>query len=214
MLKKHYREKAKSIFFKKLYSSCSYLIDLVAICSSYLSLRNFYWIPLLFIFIFIETNLVRMFCKKKSIFRSSRSQKFFKIDVLKNFAIFTRKQLCWNLFLTKLQSLHQRYCWKNLWICSQNHITGFLQWTWHTVIANMRKQPLKLNLQNRCSDLCSLNPWKIPISCRLPAGSFTKNKLFHRYFSRLLTEDFNWQIWEQHIFKNTSSGYVWILYMQ
>ena len=37
-------------------------------------------------------------------FRSSRSQMFFKIGVLKNFAIFTEKHLCWSLFLIKLQA--------------------------------------------------------------------------------------------------------------
>ena len=31
--------------------------------------------------------------------RSSPSQMFFKIDVLKSFAIFTEKHLCWSLFL-------------------------------------------------------------------------------------------------------------------
>ena len=36
--------------------------------------------------------------------RSSRSQMFFKIGVLKNLAIFTRKHLCWSLFLIKLQA--------------------------------------------------------------------------------------------------------------
>ena len=36
-----------------------------------------------------------MFCKpKKNTYRSSCSQMFFKIDVLKNVAIFTEKQLC------------------------------------------------------------------------------------------------------------------------
>ena len=35
-------------------------------------------------------------------FRSSRSRKFFKMGVLKNFAILTGKGLCWNLFLIKL----------------------------------------------------------------------------------------------------------------
>ena len=35
-------------------------------------------------------------------FRSSRSQIFFKIDVLKISASFTGKQLCWSLFLIKL----------------------------------------------------------------------------------------------------------------
>ena len=35
--------------------------------------------------------------------RSSRSQMFFKIGILKNFSIITGKHLCWNLFLIKLQ---------------------------------------------------------------------------------------------------------------
>ena len=37
--------------------------------------------------------------------RSSRSQMFFKIGVLKILGIFTRKRLCWSLFLIKLQTL-------------------------------------------------------------------------------------------------------------
>ena len=32
----------------------------------------------------------------------SRWQMFLKVDVLKKFAIFTRKRLCWSLFLVKL----------------------------------------------------------------------------------------------------------------
>ena len=36
--------------------------------------------------------------------RSSYSQMFFEIGVLKNFAIFTGKYLCWTLFLIKLQA--------------------------------------------------------------------------------------------------------------
>ena len=35
--------------------------------------------------------------------RSTRLQVFSKIDVLKNFANFTRKHLCWSFFLIKLQ---------------------------------------------------------------------------------------------------------------
>ena len=35
--------------------------------------------------------------------RSSRSQMFFRIGVLKKFAMFTEKHLCWSLFLIKLQ---------------------------------------------------------------------------------------------------------------
>ena len=36
---------------------------------------------------------------------SSHLQMFFKIGVLKNFEIFTEKDLCWNLFLIKLRLL-------------------------------------------------------------------------------------------------------------
>ena len=36
--------------------------------------------------------------------RSSRSQMFFKISVLKNFAVFTGKHQLWSLFLIKLQT--------------------------------------------------------------------------------------------------------------
>ena len=36
--------------------------------------------------------------------RSSRSQMFFKIGIPKNFADFTAKHLCWNLFLIMLQA--------------------------------------------------------------------------------------------------------------
>ena len=38
------------------------------------------------------------------IYRSSCSQMFFKISVLKNFANFTGTHLCWSLFLTKVSS--------------------------------------------------------------------------------------------------------------
>ena len=40
--------------------------------------------------------------KRACIFRSSRPQMFFKINVFKNSAIFTGKHLCWSLFVIKL----------------------------------------------------------------------------------------------------------------
>ena len=39
------------------------------------------------------------------IFRSSCTQMFFKIGVIRNFAIFTGKHLCWSLFSIKLHAL-------------------------------------------------------------------------------------------------------------
>ena len=38
-------------------------------------------------------------CSVRSVFRSGRSQMFFKICALKSFAMFTRKLLCWSLQL-------------------------------------------------------------------------------------------------------------------
>ena len=43
---------------------------------------------------------------------NSRSQMFFKTDVLKNFAIFTGKHLCWNLFLIKFQNWRPAFLFK------------------------------------------------------------------------------------------------------
>ena len=82
-------------------------------------------------------------------------------------------------------------------------------------------------LENRCSEICSQNPWKIPMKklilskvagrqsatfSRVPWGfylifpgtrlcNFTKNELFQRHFSRILTENFPWQLSEQLFIK-------------
>ena len=61
--------------------------------------------------------------------RSSHSQMFLKIDVLRNFASFTRKHLCWSLFLIKLQatllkirSFTEHLQWLLLWFLQQNNL--------------------------------------------------------------------------------------------
>ena len=55
-----------------------------------------------FMKIFAAAKASLVFIKNRR--RSSRSQMFFKIGVLKNFAIFTGKHLRWSLFLIKLQA--------------------------------------------------------------------------------------------------------------
>ena len=62
--------------------------------------------------------------------RSSRSQMFLKIDVLRNLASFTRKHLFWSLFLIKLQikflrtrSFTEHPQWLLLWFLLQNNLT-------------------------------------------------------------------------------------------
>ena len=64
----------------------------------------------------ISSNLTTKCCFSlllKTTFRSSRLQMFFKIDVLKNFTIFTGKHLCWNKFIKKrlqLTFFSYEYC--------------------------------------------------------------------------------------------------------
>ena len=57
-----------------------------------------------FMKIFADAKASLVFINSKC--RSSRSQMFFKIGVLKNFIIFTGKHLCWSLFLIKLQAFN------------------------------------------------------------------------------------------------------------
>ena len=61
--------------------------------------------------------------------RSTRSQLFLKIDVLSNFASFTRKHLCWSIFLIKLQakflrtpSFTEQLQWLLLWFLHQKNL--------------------------------------------------------------------------------------------
>ena len=50
-------------------------------------------------------NIIDALQKGMKKIRSSLSQMFFKIAVLKNFANFTGRQLCWSLFLITFQAL-------------------------------------------------------------------------------------------------------------
>ena len=52
---------------------------------------------------------------------SSLSLKFLKIGVLKNFAKFTGKHLCWSLFLIKFQALYPLKICRSLFL---NKVTG------------------------------------------------------------------------------------------
>ena len=56
--------------------------------------------------------------------RNSRSQMFFKVGVLKNFASFTGKHLCWGLFLINLQAL------RSATLLKRNSNTGVFREIW------------------------------------------------------------------------------------
>ena len=49
---------------------------------------------------------------------------FFKIDALKNFALFTAKHLCWSLFLVKLIESRDKTCSKRKNLVSINSLGG------------------------------------------------------------------------------------------
>ena len=58
----------------------------------------------------------------KLLYRSNRSQMFFKIGALTNFTIFTRKHLCWSLFLIKWQT------WPSASLLKRDSNTGVFLW--------------------------------------------------------------------------------------
>ena len=52
----------------------------------------------------VKNRKLQIMVGETSFSRSSCSQIIFKIRVLKNFAVFTGKRLCWSLFLMRLQA--------------------------------------------------------------------------------------------------------------
>ena len=61
-------------------------------------------------------------------FKSSRSQMFFKMGVLKIFANFTKKHPCWSLFLIKLQAL-----FKNIFFYRAPPVAAFVCLTFPSI---------------------------------------------------------------------------------
>ena len=60
------------------------------------------------LFLFSSLSFTLEFFETGPGIRRSHLQIFFEIDVLKNFPIFTGKQLCWNLFLINKASCLKR----------------------------------------------------------------------------------------------------------
>ena len=70
----------------------------------------------------VIANINKFLIQNTSRGRSSRLQMIFKIDVLKDFAIFTGKHLCWSLFLIMLQVL------RSATLSERDSITGVYWW--------------------------------------------------------------------------------------
>ena len=91
---KYYTEYSEKIFHAPK-CSCSWKIDKLQPSRVFLYTK---WS-------IVVANINKFLIQNTSRGRSSRLQMIFKIDVLKDFAIFTGKHLCWSLFLITLQAL-------------------------------------------------------------------------------------------------------------
>ena len=75
---------------------------------------------------------------------------FFKIGVLKNFANFTGKHLCWSLFLINLQAF------RSATLLNKDSNTGVILWN----LQNISKLFFSQNTILQCLLLCVLKIWQ------------------------------------------------------
>ena len=116
----------------------------------------------------LETLTQVSFSKICEIFqnRSSRSQLFFKIVILQNFAIFTAKHLCWSLLLIKWQGWGPASLLKrdsNLW--NMWNIKNLRNFSEHLFLQNTcfyRTPPILKNIHERL--LIEFLTWSIKAS--------------------------------------------------
>ena len=96
-------------------------------------------------------------------YRSSHSQMFFKIGVLKNFVIFTGKHLYWSLFLIKLQETPTQvffceYCkiLMNTFLCRTPRVVAFgcnIFWISFDIGSSHRRSSIKKSVLENFSNL-------------------------------------------------------------
>ena len=88
----------------------------------------------------------KAFPKVSLILRSSRPQMFFKIGVLKHFAISTGKYLCWRLFLIRLQA------WRPATLFKRDSTIGVFLWILQSFV--------KIAAYEFSPQKCSQSYWK------------------------------------------------------
>ena len=93
--------------YRRIFSEAKYIISLSAKKGFHVNKgfqeSSFWRENSFFHLIFVDASFLQNPEALFSNVRSSRLEMLFEIDVLKNFAIFTEKHLCWSLFLIKLQ---------------------------------------------------------------------------------------------------------------
>ena len=89
---------------QNFYSDKAHDLDDISVRLLKISCHRHYILEMNFQQILIPDQFQCMDEKRPLLFKSSRSQMFFKIVVLKMFVNFTGKHLCWRLFLLKFQA--------------------------------------------------------------------------------------------------------------
>ena len=98
--------------------------------------------------------------------RSSYRHMFFKIGVIKNFAIFTGKHLCWSLFLIKFQTWRQATLLKRdsntcVFLCT---LRNFQEHLFHKKIIWMTASGSADGLRNNCfenlQEITMITSWR------------------------------------------------------
>ena len=124
---------------------------------------------------------------------------FFKIGVLKNFANFTGKHLCWSLFLINLQAF------RSATLLNKDSNTGVILWN----LQNISKLFFSQNTILQCLLLCVLKIWQkfqsriiskshigrqqLYCSCRRSRGNFSKQ--YPQLFLLL-----SWALWNFELY--------------
>ena len=101
----------------------------------------------------------------KAKLRSSQSRMFFKISVLKNIVIFTKKYLCWSLFLIKLQA------WRSATLLKRDSKTAFSCEYCDTSCGCFYKLIFRAPL----ADYFYINTWQL--TCKILCPEIKKNKI-------------------------------------
>ena len=133
---------------------------------------------------------------------------FFKIGVLKNFANFTGKHLCWSLFLINLQAF------RSATLLKKDFNTSVILWN----LQNISELFFSQNTFIQCLLLCVLKIWRkfqsriinkshigrqqLYCSCRLSRGNFSKQ--YPQLFLLL-----SWALWKFELYNIYSV--LWII---
>ena len=149
-----------------------------------------------------------------TLFKSSRSQVFYKIGIFKNFTIFTAKHehLCWNLFLIKLQ-LWRPATWLkenfNIGIFLRNFKSSFfIEHLWCLFLINDCEH-LLFWISNQQACLIIVKWWNFLVYYKGVELSFHVHNLFTIWIVLLNSGITWWIIWLQETYLTFANAFFY-----